>query len=155
MPTAQASGLPAKVWPWANCTPASGGPKNASAMSSRAIIAPSGITPFEMPFPEQMMSGVTPKVCAANMRPVLANPVITSSKISITLWRSQTLRMIWKYSSVGVMMPPVLPIGSTMTPATVSGSSPMMTSSNALGGEAVGLFPGGEAVAIVARRERP
>ena len=70
-------------------------------MSSRAIMAPSGITPLEMPLPVQMMSGVTPNVCAANIVPVLANPVITSSKIRMTLWRSQILRMIWKYSGGG------------------------------------------------------
>ena len=112
-----------------NWMPLSAGPQNASAQSSRAIIAPIGTAPLEMPLPQQSRSGVTPKVCAANIDPVLAKPVITSSKMSATWWRSQMSRMIRKYSSVGVMMPPVLPIGSTMTPATVSGSSCTITSS--------------------------
>ena len=82
-----------------------------------------------MPLPQQMTSGVTPKVWAANMLPVLPKPVITSSKISSTAWRSQISRSRARYSSVGVMMPPVLPIGSTMTAATVSGSSATIASS--------------------------
>ena len=36
---------------------------------------------------------------------------------------------IWKYSGVGVMIPPVFPMGSTRIPATVSGSSLTITSS--------------------------
>ena len=66
------------------------GPRRPRAMSSRAIIAPIGITPLDRPLPQQMMSGVTPKVCAANMEPVLPNPVMTSSKISITLCRCRS-----------------------------------------------------------------
>ena len=53
-------------------------------MPRPAAIAPIGTTPEDMPLPQQMTSGVTPKVWAANMLPVLPNPVITSSKISST-----------------------------------------------------------------------
>ena len=55
-------------------------------------------------------------------------PVMISSKISRTLCRSQTSRRIGRYSGGGSMMPPVWPIGSTMTAATVSGSSISITS---------------------------
>jgi hypothetical protein len=55
-------------------------------------------------------------------------PVMISSKISNTLCRSQISRKIGKYSGGGSMMPPVWPIGSTITAATVAGSSMSITS---------------------------
>ena len=48
-------------------------------MSSRAIIAPSGTVPFESALPLQMISGIAPKVSAANIEPVRPQPVMISS----------------------------------------------------------------------------
>ena len=69
------------------------------------------------------MSGVTPKVFAANMLPVRPKPVMTSSKMSRMLNSSQSCRRIGRYSGGGVMIPPVLLIGSTMMAAIERGSS--------------------------------
>jgi hypothetical protein len=41
-----------------------------------------GTAPLVRPLAQVIMSGVTPKVCAAKALPVRPNPVMTSSKMS-------------------------------------------------------------------------
>ena len=69
---------------------------------------------------------MTPKVSAANRCPVRPKPVITSSKMRRMLYSSQSRRRVGRYSGGGVMIPPVLLMGSTMMAAMERGSSHSM-----------------------------
>ena len=72
------------------------------------------------------MSGTTSKVLAAKRLPVRPKPVMTSSKMRRMLYSSQSCRRIFRYSGGGVMIPPVLLIGSTIRAAMDRGSSHSM-----------------------------
>ena len=91
-PAAQEIGPPSKVCPSTNPRFFVASPQTASAMCRRQIRADSGAYPPPMPFPDQIRSGVTPNVSAANMFPVRPMPVMISSKINKTFWRSQISR---------------------------------------------------------------
>ena len=57
-------------------------PMIASWMRSDTATAPIGCAPLVRPLAIVIMSGVTPKLCAANGAPVRPKPVITSSNTS-------------------------------------------------------------------------
>ena len=128
-PAAHEIGLPSNVCPSTNPGFVAIGPQNASAISRLQIKAESGAYPPLKPLAASRMSGVTPNVSAANIRPVRPMPVMISSKIKRILLRSQISRRMGKYSSGGSITPPVWPIGSTRMAATVAGSSMLSTSS--------------------------
>ena len=81
---AQETGLPPKVPP---CAPAT----HLSMISLRPTTADSG-RPLAMPLAQDIMSGLTPCVCHANILPVRPKPVCTSSKISMIPYLSQISR---------------------------------------------------------------
>ncbi len=56
------------------------------------MVAPRGTYPEVMPFAKVAMSGTMFQCSQANIFPVLANPVITSSKIMTTPVSSQIFR---------------------------------------------------------------
>ena len=59
----------------------------------------------------------------ANIFPVRPNPLITSSAISNTPWRSQMSRSMGQYSGPGIATPDDTDTGSAITATTVSGPS--------------------------------
>ena len=63
-----------------------------SWMRSLIATAPIGCAALVMPLAIVMMSGVTPKLCAANAWPVRPKPVITSSNTSRMPCASQISR---------------------------------------------------------------
>ena len=111
-PAAQETGLPPKVLMW---SPGS----NASAMSSRAMNAPSG-KPLAIPLAMVMMSGSTSYASTANIRPLRPNPLCTSSTMSRMPLGVEDLLDPLRYPSGNGMMPPSPMIGSTMNAATSS-----------------------------------
>ncbi len=64
----------------------------ASWIASETSTAPIGTQPEVMPLATVIMSGVTPKRCAANGSPTRPKPVITSSNTSRMPCRSQISR---------------------------------------------------------------
>ena len=65
----------------------------ASWMRSETNTAPIGTQPEVRPLAVVIMSGTTPRRCAANGAPTRPKPVITSSKISRMPYLSQISRM--------------------------------------------------------------
>ena len=71
---AQATGLPPKVEPWV--------PFGQRSISSAPAMIPASGRPEATPLAKSTTSGATPKVSAANGRPVRPKPVCTSSNTS-------------------------------------------------------------------------
>ena len=78
-----------------------------------------GTTPPERLLPDVRISGVTSNSWQANILPVLATPVRTSSNIRSTWCSSQISRTRWRKAFVGTTIPAVLQIGSSITAAIV------------------------------------
>ena len=88
-------------------------------ISARPVIADSGRPPA-MPLAVAMMSGTTPSSSQANMAPVRANPVCTSSAMNTTpLTRAHSTRA-GRNPFAGTMKPPSPWIGSMRMAARLS-----------------------------------
>lgn len=75
-------------------------PRLKAMISALPTTADSG-RPFAMPFAQDMMSGLTPCVCHANILPVRPKPVCTSSKINMIPYLSQMSRTYRTHSRGG------------------------------------------------------
>ena len=84
-----------------------------------------------MPLAIVIMSGTTFQCSMPNHLPVRPQPVMTSSAMSSTPWRSQMSRSIGQYSGAGTATPAEKETGSAITAATVFGPSSRMMSSTA------------------------
>ena len=123
-------------------------------MSSRAIIDPRGMIPLERPLPAQMMSGQASKAWAANMR---ASPAETRDDLV------EDQHHVVTAADGGHRLQ--IFVGGRGQAGRVRdrledhrGHGLGVFGQDAVfhrrGGEAVGLFPGGEAVAVVQRAGR-
>src|SRR5258708_32006856 len=100
-PAAPYPGFPPKVMRWLKAVPA--GPMKASATCLVAIAAPIGTYPLVSAFATTVMSGTTPQCSVANIRPVRPNPVMTSSQMRRTPYRSQISRTIAGLANLDIL----------------------------------------------------
>ena len=84
-----------------------------SWMRSEMATAPMGCAPLVSALAMVMMSGVTPKLCAAKFWPVRPRPVITSSNTSTMPCWSQISRSRARYPFGGTRQPVDPAMGST------------------------------------------
>ena len=88
-------------------------------ISARPVTADSG-SPPAMPLAVQIRSGSMPSCSQANIAPVRANPVCTSSAMNTTLFLRHQSSSAGRKPSAGTMKPPSPWMGSMITAARLS-----------------------------------